>query len=650
MAIDNTGICRSCQVEYCGAALVICRIFLQAGQERVNNAVVPARPLPLIFPCTMENPMSFARTASAVVTALLLCVACERSGGNGEAPVVYRHAIDGIPASLDPAHAANIYSATLVVNLYDTLFRYRYLSRPYELTPNLAATMPDVSDDGLVWTIELRENVRFADDPAFPRGRGRAVTAGDVVYSLGRHFDPATRSQGAWLWRGKIVGLEEWIEAGANPDRRIAGLHAVDNQTLVIELTAPFPQLAHTLAMALSAVVPREAVEYYGREFGVRPVGSGPFILERFDESRAVLERNPDFDRGALDLAAEGLDPQRHAELGLEPLNGRTYPFIDRLEVHFITEPTSRWTSFVAGEVDNVMVPPEKSGQLLASRDPLRFRPDIERQYHTLAEPEAGFVFYGFNMANEAIGHHPDEDIDRANRALRCAMREGFDWQERNHTFYHGLGQVFPGVIPPFLDAFDPSLDASSTDHDPQRAQRRLQAHDWSPETLPRLTYGLEASVHQRQMFEQFRARMQTIGIPNERLRHRAFASFGDFSRAITGGELDLFLIGWTMAWPDAQYALQMFYGPNAAPGANSFNYSNPEFDRLFERAARLEAGEERAALYRQLNEMVINDCVHIGSLSRTRLHLWHRHVHMLPDREMLGGHFLRFVGIGAAP
>jgi len=59
-----------------------------------------------------------------------------------------------------------------------------------------------------------------------------------------------------------------------------------------------------------------------------------------------------------------------------------------------------------------------------------------------------------------------------------------------------------------------------------------------------------------------------------------------------------------------------------------------------------MRAGRERTRIYQRLNEMVIDDCVIIGSLSRTRLHLWKRHVRMFPDREMLGGFFLRFVDV----
>jgi oligopeptide transport system substrate-binding protein len=571
-------------------------------------------------------PARFACLLGLAVTLLLGCQ--QPDPGTNQPTRTYRHALDGAPASLDPAHADNVYAATLVNNLYDTLYRYKYLARPWALTPNLAADMPEVSDDGRVYTIRLRSDARFADDPAFPDGIGRAVEADDVIYSLERHFRSETRSRGAWLW-----------------EDRIKSMTAEDTHTLRFELSEPYPQFTHTLAMALSAVVPHEAVAHYGREFGIHPVGSGPFRLTRFDETMAVLVPSESYRQNPVDLASEGFDPARHAGYGLEAIEGKSPPFIDRLEIHFITEPTARWSSFASnGGVDTVMVPPELADRVLADREPLRFEDEITTRYHTLAEPEAGFVFYGFNMANPEIGHHPDSQHADRNRALRCAMRDAFDWDQRKRSFYHGLGQTFPGVIPPMLAAYDPESSHDSLTHDPQQARRRLAEQGWQPESLPSLVYGLESSVHQRQMFEQFRAWMQAIGFPADRLSSRSFASFGEYFRAIGQRELDLFLLGWTLAYPDAQYSLQLFYGPNAAPGANSFNYANDEYDRLFDQAAILPAGPERTRLYRQLNDMVIDDCVLIGSLARTRLHLWKRQVVMWPDREMGGGGFLRFV------
>lgn len=582
----------------------------------------------------------------SLLTASMLS-GCGGDESGREPPKVYRHAVDGVPASLDPAHAGTVYAAQVVKNLYDTLYRYKYLARPYELTPNLAAAMPEVSSDGLVYRIRLRQDARFADDPAFPDGEGRRVTAHDVVYSLKRHFDPATRSRGAWLWRGRIEGLPADGE-DFSPDMEVAGLKAIDDHTLRIRLTEPYPQFTHTLAMALSAIVPREAVETYGQTFGIHPVGSGPFTLARFDETIAVLEPNPGFDRGPVDLGREGYRPDEHGHLGLEVIDDRRYPFLDRLEIHFITEPTTRWTSFRSPEgVDLVMVPPEMAGRVLESRSPLAFKPEIRERYRSHAGTEAGMVFYGFNMDNPQIGYSDDPVRQARNRELRCAMRDAFDWQARNEAFYHGLGEVFPGAIPPLLAAYDPALEPDSVERDVPRARARMEAAGWTPENVPELVYGLEASVNQRQMYEQFRAWMeQAIGIPGRKLPPRSYASFGEYARAMGTREIDLFLFGWTLAYPDAQYSLQLFYGPNGAPGANSMNYANAEFDRLFEQASSMRAGPERTALYRRLNRMVIDDCVIIGSLARTRLHLWKPHVRMLPDREMVGGFFLRFVDV----
>lgn len=579
--------------------------------------------------------------------ALAALAACN-DAGNGDADTgsVFRYSIDGAPSTLDPAQAATIYSNVVVVNVFDTLYRYKYLSRPYELAPNLAVGFPEVSADGLSYVFRIRPDARFADDPAFPGGAGRGVTVHDLIYSLKRHFDPNQRSQGAWLWAGRIRGLDAWGENGADYDMPVEGLEAVDDHTLRVTLTEPYPQLVYTLATGFSALVPREAVEHYGREFGVRPVGSGPFRLVSFNNALARLERNPHFRRDSLDLAAEGYDAELHEDLGLEHLDGRPYPFIDRLEIHFIQENAARWNAFSSGEVDNVMVPNEQVESILASRDPIEFTPAVRERYHGYAGLEAGFVYAGFNMADERFGHHPDPQQDAANRALRCAIRKAFDWQARNDTFYFGIGEIFPGVIPPVVPEFDPDRSRESVAHDLESARAQLAGHGWTPETLPELSYGLVSGVQQRQMYAQLRSQLVELGFPMEKVNADTFATFGDFSRAMKNRRLDLFFLGWTLDYPDAQNTLQLFYGPYETPGSNNFNYNNPEFDALYERAATMQPGAERTALYRRMNDTIIDDCVAISGLSRTRVHLWNRDVAMLPDREILGGFFMRFVDV----
>jgi oligopeptide transport system substrate-binding protein len=573
---------------------------------------------------------------------LLLLAGCEHGS---DSQLSYRHALDGVPGSLDPVHASDIYSSTMVLNIFDTLYRYRYLARPYEIAPNLAESLPDVSDDGLIWTIRLRPGVHFAEDPAFGNAGTRELVADDVVFSLRRHFDPAARSRTGWLLRERIEGLDQWGAAGADPAEPIVGLEALDPHTLRIRLTSPFPQLLNVLAMAPMAIVPHEAVAYYGPEFGRKPIGSGPFQLSTRDESRAVLVPNPAFQREVLDLAAEGYDPESHGQLGLERLDGRSYPFIERLEFHFINEPSARWYSYLNGEVDSVTVPPDQAHRLLDADQPGQLGEQWQGDHHGMLTVEAGFVFHGFNMANVEIGHHPEPGRNERNRALRCAMRDGFDWQQRLRSFDHGLGIVFPGALPPIL-GLNPQAELEySTRFEPERARAQLEQSEWHAGNWPGLVYGLESNLQQRQMFEQFRGWMQELGMPGERLQARSFASFADYLRAIGRRELDFFLMSWTLAYPDPHYSLQLFYGPNAAPGANSFNYANAEFDRLFERAAGLADGPERQSLYARLNTMLVEDCVIIGSMSRTRLLMWNPRLAMQPDRDVLGGHFIRFVG-----
>jgi ABC-type transport system substrate-binding protein len=554
--------------------------------------------------------------------------------------------MDGVPGSLDPARASSVYDKFLAVNLYDTLYRYRYLARPYELVPNLAAAMPEVSPDGRVYTIRLKQGVQFIDDPAFAAGSGREVTAEDFVYSIKRHFDPGSLAEGAWLWQGRILGLDAWKTAGSDYTQVVSGLRATDRHTVRIELTAPFPQLTHTLAQGYAAVVPHEAVERYGPGFSNHPVGSGPFRLVSIDSARAILDRNPKFRASTFSLSAEGFDPATQSGLGLEALEGRTPPFVDQLRIEFITEDAARWNALVSGDVQFIKVPVGQFDQVLASRQPAVLAADFRDRFHFEASRESGFVYTNFNLSDPQIGYHPEPGQNARNRALRCAIVKAFDWQRRNDTFYFGIGEVFPGILPPVTAEYAPAENHDYVRFDLDGARRLLADNGWTADTLPALEYGYPASVTERQMFEQFRGFMVELGFPRDQIRPLTFASYADYYRAYTRREVMLITSSWTMDYPDAENILQLYYGPNSSPGANSSNYNNPRYDELYRASAGMPPSPERTALYREMNQMIVQDCASITGLARTLLFLWDRNTAMLPDRSFVGGFFLRFVDV----
>jgi ABC-type transport system substrate-binding protein len=588
-----------------------------------------------------------------VILALAVTASCDSPAPNPETDnnsySIYRHSMDGAPSSLDPAQASNIYANFLAVNLFDTLYRYKYLARPYQLEPNLAEGLPEVSADGLIYTIRIKPGVHFIDNPAFPGGKGRAVRAEDFIYSIKRQFDPETRAQGAWLWQGRIAGLDEWKENGSDYGQEVPGLKALDERTLQIQLISAFPQLTHTLAQGYSAIVPREAIDHYGPEFSINPVGSGPYRLQVFNSARAVLVRNTGFRQEPFSLEGEGFDPEVHNLFDLEPLEGLSPPFTDRIEIEFIAEDASRWNAFLAGELDFIKVPVSQFDQLLESKDPLTLKPVFDNKYHLLANLESGFVHSDFNMSDRRIGYHPEAGQNDKNRALRCAIIKAFDWPKRNEVFYYGIGQVFPGIIPPAAPEFDPAQSMSSVQRDLEGARSLLDQHGWTAENLPVLEYGFPSSVTERQMFEQFRSFLGEIGYPPEKVRPLTFATYGDYARAYLNREVMLITTGWTMDYPDAENTVQLFFGPNVSPGSNSANYINEEYDKLYRSSSGMQASPMRTAMYRNMNRIVIDDCVTISGVSRKLLLLWNRELKMLPDRSFVGGFFFRFVHTGGA-
>jgi ABC-type transport system substrate-binding protein len=102
------------------------------------------------------------------------------------------------------------------------------------------------------------------------------------------------------------------------------------------------------------------------------------------------------------------------------------------------------------------------------------------------------------------------------------------------------------------------------------------------------------------------------------------------------------------MDYPDAENTMQLFYGPNAAPGSNSANYNNEEFNRLYRAASVMQPSPMRTSMYRSMNRILLDDCATISGVARTLILLWDRELTMLPDRSFVGGFYFRFVDTGS--
>lgn len=589
---------------------------------------------------------------------ILLLSACQKNEDNvtfsNQSSVVdgiktYRHSEDGKPTSLDPIKAATQYSSFVVTNIFDTLYTYKYLKRPYELKPNLAQDMPTISEDGLTYTIRIKSGVTFHNHPAFglDNNKGREVVAEDFIYSIKRTFDPNNRASGAWLWQGKIKGLDEWKADGADYDQAIPGLAALDKQTIQVQLIKPYPQLTYTFAQAFSAVVPREVVENLGQEFGSKPIGSGPFILDKFDSEVAYFDKNSDFRQEPFDIHYEGYDEAIHGKTGIASLDGKSPPFIDKLEIHFVKESTSRWNSFTKGdEIQYTTVPKDKQNTVILSKSPLTLHPQITENFNYRYGMEAGFVYGGFNMDDPDFGINGDPVHDAKSKALRCAIQKSHNWEQKNRAFYFGLGTIFPGIITPSVSEFDPQQSYDSVTLDVEVAKQMLADQGWDATNLPVFEYHVAGSVLNKQFFEQMRGFMNKMGYPLHLIEYHPYPSFGTFNKAIKNREAPFFFMAWTLDYPDAENTLQLLYGPNQSPGSNNFNYQNPAYDALYEQASVMQPSTERTEIYRKMNQMVVDDCVLVSGLSRNKIHLWHKNVITYPDRQMLGGGHVRYVDV----
>jgi ABC-type transport system substrate-binding protein len=567
----------------------------------------------------------------SIVLAAAACLALGWGCSNDPHPpdggrkVIYS-ALGEDPSGLDPVRTGDTLSAGVASQIYDALFEYHYLKRPYEVVPAIAAAMPDISEDGLVYTVPLKRGVRFQDDPCFEGGRGREVTAEDFVYSIKRLADQANRPRGWWLLQGKVVGLDAFHEASVKRASQgepmdyampVEGLRALDPHTLRITLTEPYPQLKYALAMCYTAAVPREAVERYGGDFGSHPVGTGAFRLKEWSRRwRLILERNPTYREDRYPSEGEPGD----AEAGLLEDAGRLLPIVDEVYYTIMYEAQPAWLYFKQGYRDAAGISKDHFREALTSGHALS--PEFAAKGIALTKfVEADVSYVGFNMADPLVG---------ANKKLRQAMSLAYNTEWRIQNLMNGRAVSAQGPLPPGIFGYDPEFRNPYKQHDAEKARQLLAEAGYPGGIGPegrRLTINYDigdAGPEAVQAAQAFVRDMSKVGI-DARIRTH---TWNEFLEEIDKGSLQVFRLAWTMDYPDPENFLQLFYGPNKAPGPNNTLYDNSEYNALYQRMKAMQDTPERLAIIRRMVEIVVEDAVWIPDVhyvSYILRHQWSR-------------------------
>ena len=532
---------------------------------------------------------------------------------------------------LDPARADDLYAATEVGRSYEGLLQYHYLKRPYTLISNLAETLPEISPDGRIYTFKIKKGVLFQDDPCFKEtaGKGRELTADDFVYSIKRVADPKNLSGGWWLFDGKIAGLNEWrsdtVKSGAaDYSKNVSGLRATDRYTLLIILTRKSPVMIYAFAMPYAHAVPKEAVDHYGKDFQTRAVGTGPFRLEEFDPAQKIIwTRNPTYRTEYY--PSEGAPGD--VESGLLADAGRSLPFLDKILVTVYTEHQPWWLGFLSGKTDLVQ-PPKDSFKKVILPDGDVNAELKQKNIRAIKTPMLDVTFDVFNMADPVIGK---------NKLLRQAISLAFNTREYIDLFFSGQAIAAQGPIPPGLPGYDPAF-LNPYRHFNLAAARELLAKAGHPggRGLGPLDYVIPATSSFRQMSEQMAGFLAAAGITMKVTAH----TWPEFQNSIKNRRGQMWGVSaWSADYPDAENFMQMFYSKNTSPGPNDSGYSNPEFDRLYEKAGAEMDPEKRAKIYTKMNAIVAEDCPLLFKVHRItfdlippRLKNYKRH-HMEPSR-----------------
>ena len=550
---------------------------------------------------------------------LLVMAACFLQTGCTKKEAVKKNKILSITltsevSTIDPVNSYDNVSGTVIYNIYEQLYDYHYLNRPYELKPLLADGMPTIENKGQRYVIKIKKNIRYHDHPAF-KGQTRYVTSHDFITQFKRLSFAPLKSNGWWVIDGAVEGVNEFKKQVGNDFEKfkstdISGIKAPDDHTLVIYLTTPSPQFIYKLSMSFLSPVPMEAVEYSKNDLSHVPVGTGPFVLKTNNSKEVELTRFPHY-RETL-YPSEG---DRYANnRGLLKDSGEKIPFLDGIHYTIVNENAVRWKLFNENKLDFIVLPQEFYNEVFD--DVGNLREEIKaRNIRLQTMPTLTYWWLAFNMTDPILGK---------NLNLRKAIAHAIDMNKYIQLFTNNTGQRANSILPPGVLGYDPS-ETLPYEFNLEKARDFLAKAGYpGGKNLPEIAFDARAeSKLSNAQAEYFKSQLAAIGI-NIKIIKNKFNQYLEKSRT---SKLQFSQDGWTLDYPDAENIFQLLNPANFPPGPNTSFYNRPELNAMYDKMKTLPDGEEKKQLIIKMSKMVNDDLPWVMQYYSRNFILYHDYV-----------------------
>ena len=575
----------------------------------------------------------------ALILFLLLFSSCVKNNSSDENLKIFKYNESAGILTLDPIYAKDLPHIWACNQIFNGLVAF---DDEMNVVPAIAKSW-NISDDGMTYTFILRDDVWFHEDTCFvvktPRlqdyktTRGeellvdslscglvdlkktRRVTAHDFVYSFNRVLDRKLNSSGSWIFSN----VERSQQPTANSQQPKYAFNAINDTVLEIELSQPFPAFLGILSMSYASVVPHEAVEYYGTEFGRHPVGTGPFKYQYWKEGvKLVFRKNPNYFE--VEETTRLQDTKTTSDFGgletqcLGDSVTSRLPYLDAISISFIIDKQVAFMEFIKGKFHFMSGIDARYKDELLTRDG-QLRSEYEDEIYLIREPYLNTEYLAFFLGDD------DTLGKERSLALRQAVSYSIDREKMLRYLRNGIGTpgnngIIPAGLPGYEDAKTPRRQDAKTlgdsvtrclgdlnigyPYNPKKAEQLLKDND---------LIGYELKLYTTQDYIDIAKFVQSalteIGL-NCRVEEMMPAALRE-KRA--NGNLPFFRSSWVADYPDAENYLSLFTTNNFTPqGPNYTHYSNAKFDELYHKSLTCNDLEERAKIYHEMDSLMMTE------------------------------------------